>query len=155
MATAVVVLLAGGVAVWLIVPSAFSPYGNGFKASGYRPGDDLYVNLQTRPHMPVTVRTVRPRIAAGAVAPMEFFACRRSAAGQFGAVKAKNIEEYCETLRPARGTALTPRGEWYLVGRLTLPKQGAVEIDGYEVTYDAGLRRGRDVTGIRTFLDPR
>lgn len=99
----------------------------------------------------VTVHDVEPQVVEGD-ATVEAFLCRRSAGdGALGAARGEVAARYCESQRTPAGARMGATDD--LVLRIHATEPGKVVVEGVEITYSHGWRRGSQVTGMTVVVE--
>jgi hypothetical protein len=147
------VAAAGIVAVgwWITQPAAVQPAGN-LTEVPVRPGGTTVFGSVATVQRPITVVSVAPRLEAGA-ATAEVLACRQARPRtRIGVVGPDEIREHCVRTAPAAGARISPEGGWYLIAAVTKESVEDVRINGFDITYRDGIRRGAQTSGEHLVL---
>ncbi|WP_152188623.1 hypothetical protein [Georgenia satyanarayanai] len=140
-----VALVLGAGLWWWSHPQAFQGPGNSVTAST-EPGRSLFLGLAYAPHdADVSLIGVRPRVVADDTpARVTVHVCRPADPYLSVGVSHDHVEDICASLREPTGP-LDATDQ--LVVEVVAQEEGAVVIDGLDVTYRAGVRRGTQWTG--------
>jgi hypothetical protein len=142
-------LLAGGGAWWVTHPSALDPVGSrtGLPA---QVGQPVLVGVLGYPaEGSVLLRSATPRVRAGSAdADVRVVYCTsRSVLG----ASREPVEQACDRVLPVKGQRLarpTPEnGFGQLLLEITAREPGTVVVDGVDIGYSTGLRRGSQSAG--------
>ena len=146
--------------VWVTHPNAVGAYGN---EQGMRleVGETVLVDAgiysrhvedDPRHGMPITVHSAVARISENtADADIELVLCRHSGDGTdiIGSIMAEDVSSYCLEELPIGGAHESFPSTAQLLFRITPRQPGTVQIEGIDLTYRDGIRRGTVHTGTK------
>lgn len=97
----------------------------------------------------LTLHSIEPRVTEGD-AEVDVVVCRPSpAAGGIGTARGdRALDRFCQSHRAADGAQMVPGDD--LIVRVRSQEPGRVVVEGIEVTYSHGWRRGSQVIGLTT-----
>jgi hypothetical protein len=155
-----VLLLAFGVygSVWLTHDRAFSGFGNAIEAP-IQLGHTTYAGLGMGPRtaspreVTIGLRSIRPRVELNtADATIELLVCSASQETTRLGVAMDDVSELCSSLAPWHRGSFTfgpfDSDTKYLVLAVTPQRVGEVRIEGADVSFHHGIRRGHQHVGL-------
>jgi hypothetical protein len=150
-AMGVALALIAGFTWWLINPSSLQPYGSGLQGHAAVGETAHYAAYIAPEDGQVTLREVMPVVTqntAGAV--IEVTLCRQGEdADQYGGWGGA-LSAHCVETAPVSGATLDSEpGPSGVVVSVTPQQPGIVTIEGFDVSYRDGWRRGLQRAGIR------
>lgn len=160
--SALVVVLLGWAAWWMTHPHVLYPAGNGVgwtlvvgQTGAIETGIVADRNQYESPPQPVTISVHRviPVITTNtANAEVTVMLCEGRNAGGIGVVFAADVPQYCESTTPVAASSVFDFNyldlQQQLFVLITPRTPGTVVINGFRVSYEDGLRRGTQLTGI-------
>jgi hypothetical protein len=164
----VVILAVGWAAWWLTHPNVLFPLGNGVGTKMVVGETNAYGTtiITDRGHdgngsqpVTITIHRVTPVVTENtANANVSVVLCEGPQAGSVGAVTAADVAQLCQTTTPVADESKFSfnylKGQQLIV--LITPRQpGVVVIHGFQVTYQDGLRRGTQLTGVNIKVHAR
>jgi hypothetical protein len=137
--------------IWATHARVLADGGGGVYGGSTAPGETWYVDLGIYPRLApgdsvdIDLHSIRPRITLNtAGATVDILACAQKGPERVGAIK-----DNCSTLTPWRSGTLTlgPGATSYVILAGTTAHSGVLRIDGADVTYRDGFRRGSQHVG--------
>lgn len=153
------VLVAGalGVEYWRTHLGDLEPYGFGYRSAPVAPGTPVYIGIyegsvDDDPHT-VTIDRVTPRVTGRtSETRFEYLICY----GPLGSVHGRaQLEQACDRIEPALGRQTTfgaggRDARATLVVGIDSTAAGRVVIEGYDIDYSSGWRRGSRHSQVMT-----
>lgn len=137
-------------------PDAFDEGSTGHSRTTLPVGEPIYLGITHERHSAegsIRIRDVQPDLGENdAEATVEYFLCTvdpSSGVGSIGSVDARLIGDECSELVAAEGQEmeLNARPRQQLVLAVTPTKPGTVTVEGTELSYSYGWRRGTQRLG--------
>lgn len=152
---ALVVALGVAGAIWATNARVLADGGGGTYGGTTAPGDTWYADLGIYPRpelgdsVEIDLRSIQPRITLNtAGATVDVLICTQSSPERVGIIN-DNIDDYCSPLTPWRSGTLVlgSSSRTYVILAGTTAHSGVLRIDGADVTYRDGFRRGSQHVG--------